>query len=161
MLCRTGGLFASFPGQEEVRGAMIHALERRAAGGFWIGADRGLGYWDGAGIRWVPIPQVNQAWALAETRGGLLWIGTTDRLVGFDPKASRVTRSFSAEELHRRTGKTGVNVVGLMLDRRERLWIGSNQGTWRLDGLNADLTLINTWAHGSNARFAEDAQGVV
>ncbi|MBX3734971.1 MAG: hypothetical protein KF791_20540 [Verrucomicrobiae bacterium] len=159
LLCRADGRFVSFPGQAELRSEKLNAITRRAAGGFWIGADRGLGWWDGGGVRWMEVPDVNRVLSLAESRHGSLWIGTSGALVAFDPLTHQVTQVLTRVELGSRS--TSLDIYGLLFDRRQRLWIGSNHGVARLDRPDAIPRRVKLWVHNPHARLAEDLQGNV
>jgi ligand-binding sensor domain-containing protein len=162
VLCYSGGRFVQFEGQEQVRGKHVRCLASRAAGGFWFGGDQGIGYQDGSGAHWCGAAwteRTNSVVSLVEGPGGILWAGTTRGLFGFDRATHVVRRSFLTEG-------SVVPVGGLMLDRQQRLWIGSGQGVWRLDGDESKLIPMGetgraglSTAH--NARFAEDTEGNV
>jgi len=57
----------------------VHAILQSRDGFLWVGTEEGLVRFDGAGFRVydtsnTPGPRNDQIWALAEDRGGTLWI---------------------------------------------------------------------------------------
>jgi len=112
----------------------IEAIAGAARGGVWVGTPRGLLHC---------VPQVCTAIVgsedlevaeVLETAGGALWVGTNvDGLYRFDlDKQGHLQRS--ATHLTRRHGLPNEAIRALLLDRDERLWIGSGRGLARWDG---------------------------
>lgn len=124
MLSRVGQQFVSFPGQNELSSGRINGFAKRSKGGFWIAADRGVGYWDGTQVHWISTPEESRPFCLAEDGLGKLWIGGMDGLHEYEIDTSRVTRSFRGEQLHGWRGRPA-NIYGLMIDRQNRLWVGN------------------------------------
>jgi ligand-binding sensor domain-containing protein len=163
LLCYASGAFATIAGQEANTGR-IHGLERRAVGGFWIAADRGLGFWSNNEIRWMSVTENYRVLAVAEDGKGSVWFGSEAGLFEFDSIANRIVRSLLA--VPRQDSLVIPKVIGLFFDSRKRLWIGSDSGAFRMDRPDAvPVPLPYSAARpfdipfGSN--FAEDAQGVV
>lgn len=154
LLCRAGGRFVNFPGEADLRGETINAVIRRSAGGIWIGTARAVGHWDGAGIHWLELAEITEISSLAETRNGLLWVGTTNALVGVEARSGRVHRILSGAELAP-TFKTS-SVYELQLDRQQRLWIGTSRGLARLDTPDAAPRMIHKLSHARLAHTARD-----
>lgn len=160
MTSRANGRFKGFPGQGDFRGNSINCLARRGAGGFWIGADSGLGYWDGIRVRWMAVPEVTRALSVVETANGIVWVGTLGGAAAIDPASGRVKRMLTRRELV--SGREAPpNVLGLHLDHRDRLWIGAGKGIWRLDSIDGMPISAGEWAYASNARFAQGFHNAV
>jgi ligand-binding sensor domain-containing protein/signal transduction histidine kinase len=123
-----GSQFVEFAGQEKVIGATVRVLERRAAGGFWIGTQGGGLAWYSKG-RLFPIsshgnPLRGDVRSIFEDNG-TLWVGTTDGLFRWkDGRFSiRMTRT---------QGLFDDVILHILSDRRGNLWMTCNKGVFRV-----------------------------
>ncbi|HVG59215.1 MAG TPA: two-component regulator propeller domain-containing protein [Hyalangium sp.] len=123
-----GTQFTELAGQEKVLGAAVRVLERRSAGGFWIGTQ-------GGGLAWYSKGRISSISSRGNPlRGdvrsilednGTLWIGTTDGL--FRWKNGR----FSIR-LSRSQGLFDDVILHLLADGRGNLWMTCNKGIFRV-----------------------------
>ncbi|MBX3744563.1 MAG: hypothetical protein KF833_04580 [Verrucomicrobiae bacterium] len=157
VLCRAGGQFVRFPGDMELQGEAINAIAGRAAGGFWIGADRGLGLWEGDGVQWMEIPGVSRVLSLAEAADGRVWLGTPGSVTYYDTASRQVLRAWTHSDL--RTRAAPIDVLGLLLDRRQRLWIASTHGIALLNSPDASPVRLDIREVRTSIGLAEDGQG--
>jgi diguanylate cyclase (GGDEF)-like protein len=76
-----------------------------------------------------PVGREERVWALAPIEQGGLWIGSDSGLWRWRPGAvpQRIARQFDA-------GRLPNAVRSLLLDRRQRLWVGSETGLFRVAG---------------------------
>jgi signal transduction histidine kinase/ligand-binding sensor domain-containing protein len=123
-----GSQFTELAGQEKVIGATVRVLERRAAGGFWIGTQGGGLAWYSKG-RLSPIssggnPLRGDVRSILEDNG-TLWIGTTDGL--FRWKNGRFSIRIS-----RTQGLFDDVILHLLSDGRGHLWMTCNKGIFRV-----------------------------
>jgi ligand-binding sensor domain-containing protein len=122
-----GRQFSLVAPEDKVLGAVIRVLQRRAAGGFWIGTE-------GGGLAWFAEGRVNtlssQGSPLQGDIRGLhedgqtLWIGTTDGL--FRWKEGRFVR------LSRAHGLFDDAVFLILPDGKGHLWMTCNKGIFRV-----------------------------
>ncbi len=167
LLCYGAGRFLSFEGQQHLMGLAIHCLAARFRGGFWIGADTRLGFWDGSQVRWIaPLSErlSSPIMALEEMPNGILWIGTRNGLFRWDSNNDQL----EPVEIDSWRNLDFGYCLDLLADRRHRLWIGTAGGVCRLDpdaskpGL-MPAPYLDLYGGGfpDFARFAEDPQGTV
>lgn len=63
---------------------------------------------------------------LYQTRDGIVWAGTTAGLNKIHAKAARFNHISAG--FRNRSGLRGSNIVGLHIDRKDRIWLGTNKG---------------------------------
>ncbi|MGE4182521.1 MAG: two-component regulator propeller domain-containing protein [Limisphaerales bacterium] len=164
LLRRSGVQIVESAGSEALHGIRINALHPRESGGFWVGSDRGLGYVEKGSFSWVSELGTGRVISITESQVQGLWIGRADGIRQFDPVSGIVTQS------HLKTLRIdgqihdNIKVVGLHLDRRGTLWIGSNFGAWRLPEHGREPIPAHHPERGElatlvYARFAEDFAG--
>ena len=116
-------------------------------GTLWIGHANGFARWRAATRdfeSFVPGPKSSgtesPVFALAEERGGRIWLGTNEGLLGFDPKHGKIE---AVAALH------DVQVRSLLVDRNQRLWIGTEgEGLFRYDAATGTLQRLGSAAEG-------------
>ncbi len=108
-------------------GEEVHAMAVDPAGGLWIGTNRGAAYYDGK--NWTPLippdPSANGQliFSIAVQRtpsGELVWLGTASGLACWE-KSTATWRSLNPLD----TGVGPGGVPALLVDRQERLWVGT------------------------------------
>ncbi len=161
LLCRDGNRFVPFPSQERFRGTMINGLAQRWESGVWVVHDDGVSWVDPDGEQALPLPGLERPFCVWEQNARTLWIGAMNGLFRCDLPAIHVTRV----ELPGEPASGGSAVYGLMADRLDRLWIGSD-ATYRLDGAGQSASLMTVATKAGlpvprDARFAEDPAGRV
>ncbi|MBN1206420.1 MAG: histidine kinase [Myxococcaceae bacterium] len=122
-----GSHFKRVAPEDKVLGAVIRVLERRAAGGFWIGTE-------GGGLAWFSEGRVSTLSSQGtpidgdirglHEDGRTLWIGTTDGL--FRWKDGRFDR------LSRAQGLFDDVVFQILPDGKGNLWMTCNKGIFRV-----------------------------
>jgi signal transduction histidine kinase/ligand-binding sensor domain-containing protein len=139
-----GSQFTPVSPRDKVLGAFVRVLERRAAGGFWIGTQGGGLAWYSEGRLFTlsseGAPIDGDVRGLFED-GDTLWVGTTNGL--FRWKNGRFVRLSRAEGLFDDV------VFQILPDERGNLWMTCNKGIFRVsrqeleavaDGLLARVT---------------------
>lgn len=159
LLCRAADRFVTFAGELELRDEKLHAIAGRRAGELWIGAERGLARWDGHQVQWIELPGIHRVLSLAAAPDGTLWIGSPGAVTRYDPQTRRVLRTLAHSDLGWRAAT--VDVYGLLLDRRQRLWISSTHGIALLDTPDAPPIRLEGSVLHSSAGLAENAMGHV
>jgi ligand-binding sensor domain-containing protein/signal transduction histidine kinase len=123
-----GTQFTRAAHQDEVIRATIRVLERRAAGGFWIGTHGGGLAWFSEGrlfaLSSVGKPLQGDVRSILDD-AGTLWIGTTDGL--FRWKNGRFSRRLS-----RAQGLFDDVILHILPDGRGNLWMTCNKGIFRV-----------------------------
>jgi signal transduction histidine kinase/ligand-binding sensor domain-containing protein len=122
-----GQQFALVAPKDKVLGGAIRVLERRAAGGFWIGTQGGgLAWFDkgqGTTLSAQGTPIDGDVRSILED-GETLWVGTTNGL--FRWKGGRFVR------LSRAQGLFDDVVLELLPDGKGNLWMTCNKGIFRV-----------------------------
>jgi signal transduction histidine kinase/ligand-binding sensor domain-containing protein len=122
-----GQQFALVDPRHKVLGALIRVLQRRAAGGFWIGTQGGGLAWFDKGRASTLSSQGNPLHGDIRSileDGETLWVGTTDGL--FRWKAGRFVR------LSRDQGLFDDVILELLPDGKGNLWMTCNKGIFRI-----------------------------
>ena len=105
----------------------------------WVGTDRGLLSWTGGEPVAVSNPAVDEKInCLLPDKGGRMWVGTDDGLAYWDGN-ELVPRPFSRSDLQH------LQVLTIMQDRDENLWIGTSRGLLRTSSSGADW--VSTGPH--------------
>jgi len=111
----------------------IEAITGAARGGVWVGTADGLWHCDASQCRMVPDTATLQVAELLES-GDTLWLGTNlDGLYRFQLDAQGQPRN-TGWHLGQAEGLPNDAVRALVLDRQQRLWIGTGRGLARWDG---------------------------
>ncbi|MBN1209746.1 MAG: GHKL domain-containing protein [Myxococcaceae bacterium] len=122
-----GKQFALVSQQDMVLGAHIRVLQRRAAGGFWIGTHGGgLGWFDEGRLSTLSslgAPIDGDIRSIFE-EGDTLWVGTTNGL--FRWKGGLFVR------LSRAQGLFDDVILQILPDERGNLWMTCNKGIFRV-----------------------------
>jgi ligand-binding sensor domain-containing protein/signal transduction histidine kinase len=147
-----GEQFVELAGQEKVLGATVRVLERRAAGGFWIGTEGGGLAWYSKG-RIFPIssrgnPLRGDVRSIFEDNG-TLWIGTTDGL--FRWKNGR----FSVR-LSRTQGLSDDVILHILADGRGNLWMTSNKGIFRVSQQELEAVADGRLSHVTSRAYGKE-----
>ncbi|MBN2198947.1 MAG: diguanylate cyclase [Candidatus Aminicenantes bacterium] len=129
----TFSLFRNAPEDPaSLSGNSISVIYESPKGNFWVGTqDAGLNRFDPAGGRAVRHLDGASVRAVLED-DGLLWVGTDDGLVRFDPRTGRseVFRNDPSRPeslIHNR-------ITSLIKDQNDDIWIGTHGGLERWDG---------------------------
>ncbi len=110
----------------------IEAIAPAAIGGVWIGTPNGLLHCDERSCRRMAETADLEIAELLEAADGTLWVGTnTNGLYRFDPAANGLRRGAHFDRSH---GLPNDAIRALLMDQRERLWIGTGRGLARWDG---------------------------
>ncbi|HYI02056.1 sensor histidine kinase [Hyalangium sp.] len=112
---------------DKVLGAMVRVLERRAAGGFWIGTQGGALAWFSEGRISLLSPMGNPITGDIRDileENGTLWVGTTHGL--FRWKHGRFSR------LSRTQGLFDDVILHVQPDGKGNLWMTCNKGIFRV-----------------------------
>ncbi|HKQ98926.1 MAG TPA: two-component regulator propeller domain-containing protein [Candidatus Polarisedimenticolia bacterium] len=151
----------SWQTEEGLPQSAVHAVLETPDGFLWVGTEEGLVRFDGAGFRVydtsnTPALRNDHIWALAEDRGGTLWIGT------YGGGLTRLRDGiFSA--LTTKEGLPSDIVRTLHADRAGALWVGTDGGG--LARIERDMVTTFTTREGLphdrvNA-VAEDGNGTI
>ena len=94
---------------------------------FLAGTDKGIAYYDpetDSFLLWDILPDRNRIYDIVETEEGVFWIGTYDEgLLRYDP-ASGELKNYPLSD---------TKVFSMLLDSKNRLWVGTNNGLNRMD----------------------------
>lgn len=114
--------------------ASIEAITDAAGGGAWVGTPAGFLHCSTQVCRKVEDSADLEVSDLLEDATGRVWVGTNvGGLYRFDPSSDgRLTRSDF--HLGKSDGLPNDAVRALLIDRRDRLWIGTGRGMARWDG---------------------------
>lgn len=168
-----GGLFQVQANRRVQR--VQHAGEGRARrllaardGGLWIATQDGLFKHEPASGRTTRLvaqggqPVKGDVNALAEAADGHLWVGTEAGLYVLPPGAQALRRASSPQG----QGLAHTAVLGLLIDRRQRLWVDTPAGLHRMLGWDGQLARFEDTAsrHGFGGRsfganLLEDERG--
>jgi signal transduction histidine kinase/ligand-binding sensor domain-containing protein len=144
-----GRQFTLVSQQDKVLGAYVRVLERRAAGGFWIGTQGGgLAFHSEGGFSTLSSqgnPIDGDVRSILD-EGDTLWIGTTQGL--FRWKNQRFTR------LSRTEGLFDDVIHQVLPDEKGNLWMTCNKGIFRVS--RQELEAV---ADGQRARLTSHAYG--
>ena len=124
--------FHNFTTQDGLPENDLTCLLRDTQSRLWVGTQSsGLAIYQAGKIQANPIPWPDSArhrmTALVQTPNGRVWIGTLEGLYYYDPDGQAIEPYAwpSAPE-------TRVAVLSLLLDQQEQLWVGTQQGVYRL-----------------------------
>ena len=146
-------------------GVTVKAIVEDAAGHVWLGTTGGLTNIDGDhfssyGEKHGLISR--DVWSLAVAGDGVLWIGTMDGACRFDGTSFKPFALPEAAPDLTRGVTSGKIVHCIMVDRRGRVWFGTNGGAYIYDGsalsnLSEQDGLSNDAVHG----LLEDQSGSI
>jgi ligand-binding sensor domain-containing protein/two-component sensor histidine kinase len=151
VLCLSGSAqnyrFEKISIEEGLSQSVVNAILQDQQGFIWLGTGNGLNRFDGYEFQVFKNDLVdstslsgNYISSLAEDQKGQLWIATTNSgLSKFDPVTERFT-NYSIKELNSRK-LVGTEVICLLVDFRNQLWIGTDLG------LNRLVKAENTFVH--------------
>jgi ligand-binding sensor domain-containing protein/signal transduction histidine kinase len=147
-----GNQFTELAGQEKVLGATVRVLERRAAGGFWIGTEGGGLAWYDKG-RVLPIssrgnPLRGDVRSILED-DGTLWIGTTDGL--FRWKNGRFSMRMT-----RTQGLFDDVILNILADGRGNLWMTCNKGIFRVSRQELEAVADGRLSHVTSRSYGTE-----
>ncbi|MEL7160400.1 MAG: two-component regulator propeller domain-containing protein, partial [Bacteroidota bacterium] len=133
----------------------VNCIHQDAKGFMWFGTFDGLNRFDGYEVvTYKPHPNDSTSisgiliYSLAEDRAGNLWVGTTGNgLNRFDPNTETFLRI--GEDENGEGGLPSNEIRSLLVDRRNRLWVGSSYGLSMLD--------LNAWEPGTPPVFRQFA----
>jgi signal transduction histidine kinase/ligand-binding sensor domain-containing protein/CheY-like chemotaxis protein len=142
----------------------IWSIERDRAGALWVGTDRGLNYRARSGGPWRLWPAnrgigAHKIRALKASRDGTLWLGSDPGGVASLDPVSRAVRHYGED-----CGLADDRVQALLVDRQDRVWVGTRNGLYRGTGSRWALRFEREWPPGGdqNEQFGgllEDRQG--
>ena len=83
----------------------------------------------------------SQIYALAEDQTGMLWVGGSDGVVAFPVPSAAFSGDLQAERprVEFREAFVGVPTYALQVDGGDRIWLGTDQGAWLVDGLGGGV----------------------
>lgn len=162
--------FEAIDSRHGLSGSTVRCLLADPDGDLWIGSNAGLSRWSASngGVSTIPVSggaalaaDVN---ALALEPGGRLWVGSTIGLHVLEPGAQALIPAQSGDPGLEE--QAGGSVVGLLIDRRGRLWVDTANGLSRLrswDGKRADWDAVSLrlgiGGRPFGANLLDDAQG--
>ena len=112
--------------------AYVWAIKRDRAGGLWVGTEKGLARGGAAGWSVVPGSEGHKVRGLVEAAdGSIIYGGEPYGLHRVTPKAGK------PEALSALPGRDGRKIMALLMDRSERLWVGT-QSAGLLQGRQVD-----------------------
>jgi ligand-binding sensor domain-containing protein/signal transduction histidine kinase len=146
------------PPGAEILGSRIFAFFEDRSGQLWVGAENGLGCWNG--LNWKLFTtrdglSQNAVRAIAEDAAGNLWIGTENRGLDFFKDGKFI--SYRADG----NGLPGDDISCLYADKDGVLWVGTGgHGLARLEnGKWARYATTNGLASDSISYITEDDEG--
>lgn len=139
-------MFTTFLPETDTRTHDVQALFQDRAGTVWIGTELGLYRLNDAGtgaVTFVPIDLggATNVTCVTEDAGGALWIAT----------GSAALRRFAGGRLEQYTTREGLpqnDVNAVLVDRKERIWIGTRSNGLAVlaaDGARPRLTVAATY----------------
>ena len=115
--------------------SFVWDVEEDSSGDLWIATTGGLARWERAKDRVVRHPDVAGTSIRAlrfQPKGGILWVGTRDSgLLRLDVAKGEVSRF--AHDPKKPGSLADDRVYALYLDRKDRLWVGTESGLDRWD----------------------------
>lgn len=112
----------------------IEAITDAARGGVWVGTPVGLFHCTTHACSAVSGSTDLEVAELLEDAAGRLWVGTNaDGLFRYDPRADGQLER-SEFHLGKADGLPNDAIRALLIDQRQRLWVGTGRGLARLDG---------------------------
>jgi signal transduction histidine kinase/ligand-binding sensor domain-containing protein len=121
----------SWTSAQGLSGSNVQAIHRDASGSLWVGTDEGLHRQSPDGRTWAHWTEKDglggqRVRAIASNSDGTLWIGSSPGgLTKLDPRTGRT------HLYHLGSGPGQGQVIQLMLDRENRLWVVTQGGTFR------------------------------
>ncbi|MEM7657952.1 MAG: two-component regulator propeller domain-containing protein, partial [Bacteroidota bacterium] len=120
------GTFRRLPGQDILPSQIIYSLLKDQAGRVWIGTSEGMGRWENGGFRVDPEDEGMGTYILTllEDPAGRIWIGSSEGLICWENENVQPIRI---------SGTRGAStVVSLVMEGEHALWIGTENGVYRL-----------------------------
>lgn len=164
-LSRWGGQaeWTNFTMADGLSNNIVWAIQRDAKGSLWVGTDRGLVEMrDGGVVRTLTkIAGLggDKIKALVKSPDGALWVASLPGGISRIDPETRQIRVYGAA-----SGLDDDRIVGLHLDRDNRLWASSTEGLYRSTGLDRNLRFERQELPGAHARtaffrFLDDRRG--
>ena len=101
-----------------------------AADQYWIGSENGLGQVYNNAFTSLPVEKISNVWTLLEDKRGNLWMGTYGNGL-FKMKDGKVEKASEGKAYH--------YFAASAVDKRNRLYFGTNLGLEIIDGLNSTM----------------------
>ena len=126
------GAFSAIGRPEGLRGSTVRVLAPDPSGDLWVGSNTGLSRWQVRSGRALEIntrdgaPLAADVNALQLEASGRLWVGSAGGLYVLEPGAEQLlpVRAGAGSS----DDPTADSIVGLLLDRENRLWVDTSEG---------------------------------
>jgi signal transduction histidine kinase/sugar lactone lactonase YvrE len=116
---------------------IVMRLELERTGQIWVAMDHNLDLFDPVSKRFRHYPAADKALVdthvvcMAQDRDGVLWLGTRDGLLRFNPSSERA--QYYKNDPAKPTSLINNRVNALLVDRAGVLWVGTQGGLDRFD----------------------------
>jgi len=143
------GRFSTIGRAEGLSGTTVRVLIPDASGDLWIGSNTGLARWQTQTGRAVDIPTTDGRSLAADVNAlqlessGRLWVGSAGGLFVLEAGSKALLAVHTADTAN---DPTADSIVGLLLDREDRLWVDTSEGLLRMlswDGRRASFDPVS------------------
>ena len=131
--------FHPLPAVSTATGYISNALIGDGKHGLWVGNSGGLSHFNGQTEQWeaAGLPAGNKVWSLLLAHDGILWVGTEQGLLEYNPDNAAFTPVMGVSD------KSASAVRTLFQSAKGEIWFGQNDGTVGVVGGDGAVRFID------------------